>query len=90
MLYEMGDVIGKLISQAITCSYYWSEWYVGLIDFGKAIEEWSTCKIWWGKMVSGLVIYSVGDVIVIEGGQDIVSDGLSWVAVEFLIGGGVG
>ena len=41
-------------------------------------------------MVSGLVIYSVGDVKVIKGGEDIVSDGLSWVTVEFLIGGGVG
>ena len=41
-------------------------------------------------MVSGLVIYSVGDVKVIEGGEDIVSDGWIWVTVEFLIGGGVG
>ena len=41
-------------------------------------------------MVSGLVIYSVGDVKVIEGGEDIVSDGMIWVAVEFLIDGGVG
>ena len=57
------------------------------MDFGKAIKEWSTCRIWWGKMVSGLVIYSVGDVKVIE---EIVFDGLSRVALEFLIGGGVG
>ena len=56
------------------------------MDFGKAIKERSTCRIWWGKMVSGLVIYSVGDVKVIE---EIVSDGLSRVALEFLIGGGV-
>ena len=41
-------------------------------------------------MVSGLVIYLVFDVKVTEGGEDIVSDGLSWVSVEFLIGGGVG
>ena len=39
-------------------------------------------------MVPGLVIYSVGDVKVIEGGEDIVSYGLSWVSVEFLIDGG--
>ena len=39
--------------------------------------------------MSGLVIYSVGDVKVIEGGEDIVFDGLSWVTVEFLRGGGV-
>ena len=57
------------------------------MDFRKAIEEWSTCIIWWGKMVHGLVIYLVGDVKVIE---EIVSDGLSRVALEFLIGGGVG
>ena len=60
------------------------------MDFGKAIEEWSTYRILWGKMVSGLVIYLVFDVKVTEGGEDIVSDGLSWVSVEFLIGGGVG
>ena len=36
-------------------------------------------------MVYGLVIYLVGDVKVIE---EIVSDGLSRVALEFLIGGG--
>ena len=57
------------------------------MDFRKAIEEWSTCIIWWGKMVYGLVIYLVGDVKVIE---EIVSDGLSRVDLEFLIGGGVG
>ena len=39
--------------------------------------------------MSGLVIYSVGDVKVIEGREDIVFDGLSWVTVEFLRGGGV-
>ena len=39
---------------------------VGIMDFGKAVEEWSACRIWWGKVVSGLVIYSVGDVKVIE------------------------
>ena len=40
------------------------------MDFGKAIEERDTCRIWWGKIVSGLVISSVGDVKVIEGGED--------------------
>ena len=59
------------------------------MDFGKAIEKWSTCKILWGKMVSGLVIYVVGDVKVTEGAEGIVSDGLSWVSVEFLMGDGV-
>ena len=63
---------------------------VGIMDFGKAVEEWSACRIWWGKVVSGLVIYSVGDVKVIEVGKDIISDGLSWVGVEFLIGGDIG
>ena len=63
---------------------------VGIMDFGKAVAERSACRIWWGKVVSGLVIYSVGDVKVTEVGKDIVSDGLSWVGVEFLIGGDVG
>ena len=45
-LYEMGDVTAKLIGRAITCWYYWLEWYVGLMDFEKAIEEWSMCRIW--------------------------------------------
>ena len=63
---------------------------VGIMDFGKAVAEWSACRIWWGKVVSGLVIYSVGDVKVIEVRNDIISDGLSWVGVEFLIGGDVG
>ena len=39
-------------------------------------------------MVPGLVIYSVGDAKVIEGGEDIVSYDLSGVSVEFLIDGG--
>ena len=39
-------------------------------------------------MVFGLVIYLMGDAKVIEGGKEI-SDGLSWVVVEFLIGGGI-
>ena len=59
------------------------------MDFGKALEERDTCRIWWGKIVSGLVISSVGDVKVIEGGEDMASHGLSWVAVEFLISGGI-
>ena len=54
------------------------------MDFGTAIEERDTCRIW-----SGLFISSVGDVKVIEGGEDMASHGLSWVAVEFLISGGI-
>ena len=41
-------------------------------------------------MVSGLVINSVGVVKVIKGGEDIISDGLCWVSVEFLVSGSVG
>ena len=41
-------------------------------------------------MVSGLVIDSVGVVKVIEGGKNIISDGLCWVCVEFLVSGGIG
>ena len=37
--------------------------------------------------MSGLVISSVGDMKVIEGGEDMATHGLSWVAVEFLISG---
>ena len=38
----------------------------------------------------GYVIYSVSMVKIIEGGKDIVSDGLSGVGTELLVCGGVG
>ena len=37
----------------------------------------------------GNVIYSVNVVEIIEGGKDIISDGLSWVRSEFFVCGGV-
>ena len=40
--------------------------------------------------MSDFVIYSVGVVKVIKGGKGIVSDGLSWVGIDFLLNGGVG
>ena len=40
-------------------------------------------------MVSGVVINSAGAVKVIEGGKNIISDGLCWVSVKFLVSGGV-
>ena len=40
-------------------------------------------------MVSGLVVDSVGAVKVIEGGENIISDGLCWVSVKFLVSGSV-
>ena len=36
------------------------------------------------------VIYLVGVVKVIQSGKDVISDGLCWVSVEFLVSGGVG
>ena len=59
------------------------------MNFGEAIEGWSACGIWWGKMVSSLVINSAGAVKVIEGGENIISDGLCWVSVKFLVSGGI-
>ena len=59
------------------------------MDFGKATEEWSTVRIWWDSMVFGCVIYLVGVVKIIKGGENIISDGLSWVSIEFLVCGGV-
>ena len=41
-------------------------------------------------MMSGLVIYSVSVVKVIEGGENIISNGLCSVSVEVLVSGGVG
>ena len=38
----------------------------------------------------GNVIYLVNVVEIIEGGKDIISDGLSWVRIEFFVCGGVG
>ena len=40
--------------------------------------------------MSGYVIYSVSMVMIIKGGKDIFSDGLSGVGTEFLVCGGVG
>ena len=38
----------------------------------------------------GYVIYSVSVVKIIKGGKDIISDGLSWVGIEFFVCEGVG
>ena len=38
----------------------------------------------------GFVIDSAGVVKVIEGGENIISDGLCWISVEFLVSGGIG
>ena len=41
-------------------------------------------------MMFGFAIYSVGFVEIIQSGEDIISDGLSWVGIELLVHGGVG
>ena len=41
-------------------------------------------------MVSGFVIYSASVDRIIKGGENILSDGLSWVGIELLVCGGVG
>ena len=41
-------------------------------------------------MMFGFVVYSVGHVEIIQSGEDIISDGLSWVGIQFFVGGGVG
>ena len=41
-------------------------------------------------MVPGLVVDLVGAVKVIEGGENIIFDGLCWVGVEFLVSGSAG
>ena len=38
----------------------------------------------------GYIIYSVSVIKIIKGGKDIISDGLSWVEVEYFAYGGVG
>ena len=38
----------------------------------------------------GNVIYLVSVVEIIEGGEDIISDYLSWVSIEFFVCGGAG
>ena len=48
-LYEVGDINWKLIGGAITCLYYWLEWYIGFMDIEEAIEKWSNCGIWWDR-----------------------------------------
>ena len=40
-LYEVGDIVRKLIGGAVTCCYYWSNWYIGLMYLAETIEEWS-------------------------------------------------
>ena len=40
--------------------------------------------------MSSYVIYSVSAVKKIKGGKDIISDGLSWVGIEFFVYGWVG
>ena len=41
-------------------------------------------------MVSHFVIYLVGNVKIINGAKDIISDGVIWVAAKLLVCGGVG
>ena len=41
-------------------------------------------------MVSSFIIYLMGFQKVIQSGEYIISDGLSWVGMEFLLSGGVG
>ena len=41
-------------------------------------------------MMFGFVIYLVGFVEIIQSGEDITSDGLSWVGIELLVHSGVG
>ena len=41
-------------------------------------------------MIPGDIIYSVSVVKIIKGGKDIISDGLSWVGIDFFLSGGVG
>ena len=41
-------------------------------------------------MMPGYVIYSVSVVKIIKGGKTIISDGLSWVGIEFFVCGRVG
>ena len=38
----------------------------------------------------GYIIYSVSVIKIIKGRKDIISDGLSWVEVEYFTYGGVG
>ena len=59
------------------------------MDFGEAIVEWAASKFWLVNLVSGFVIYSLGVVKIIKDGKDIISDGLSWVVIEFLVCGEV-
>ena len=40
--------------------------------------------------MSSYVIYSVSVIKIIKGGKDIISDGWSWVGIEFFVCGGVG
>ena len=40
--------------------------------------------------MSCFVIYSVGDMKIIKGGKNIISDGLNWVGVEFFVNGDIG
>ena len=48
------------------------------------------CRLWWGQMMFAFVIYLVGFVEIIQSGEDITSDGLSWVGIELLVHSGVG
>ena len=41
-------------------------------------------------MIPGDIIYSVSVVKIIKDGKDIISDGLSWVGIDFFLSGGVG
>ena len=47
-LYEMCDIVWKLIGRAVTCWNYCSKWYVWFVGFREAIEEWSRCRLEWG------------------------------------------
>ena len=41
------------------------------------------------QMMSGFFVYLMGVLKIIKGRKDIISDGLSWVRIEFLVCGGV-
>ena len=69
---------------------YWSKWYTWFVDFGDAIEEWSVCGLCVGLDIFWFRIYSVGLMEIIKTGKDVISDGLSWVAIGIFLHVGVG
>ena len=53
------------------------------------MEKWSICRLWWRQVKPVYIIYLVSVVKIIKGGNDIVSDGLSWIGTEFFESRGV-